>query len=74
VFIGGGVRGGGRPNGFGGGGIEDDVDTIRMGRFGCDLVPFSIFAEGVGGLEDSFMTGVCCSCESLKGDEGSEGW
>lgn len=40
VICGGGVRGGGRPSGFGGGGfLNDDVDTINVGRFGCDT-PF----------------------------------
>lgn len=70
------VRGEGRPKGFGGGGlVNDDVDATRVGRSDCDTpFPFSAADDGVGGFEDPFMTAVCCSCESLRGEEGSKWW
>ena len=74
MFGGGGVRGGGRPKGFGGGGgcVNDDVDAIKAGRPGRDaLFPFSARAAGIEGCENSPMTAVCCSRESFKE---SEGW
>jgi hypothetical protein len=73
VFGGGGVRGGGRPSGFGGGGfVSEDFEVMSVGRSGRDF-PFP-FSDGVGGFDDPSMTTGCCSCESLKGDKESEGW
>jgi len=71
--FGGGVRGEGRSNGFGGGGLVNDVDAIRVGRSGRDTpFPFSACDDGVGGFEDPSMSAVCGSCESLKGEEVSK--